>query len=66
MKYDDEDSFIDDESDGERSFSSDGSSSDEEKMVLSDSGGEGTSLGPHSKKGTRRTRAKARCVLSLD
>ncbi|RUS80227.1 hypothetical protein EGW08_012023 [Elysia chlorotica] len=60
MKYDDEDSFIDDESDGERSFSSSDSSSENEKMNLSDSGGEGTSLGPHSKKGTRRTRAKAR------
>ncbi|GFS20517.1 alpha thalassemia/mental retardation syndrome X-linked homolog [Elysia marginata] len=60
MKYDDEDSFIDDESEAERSFSSSDSSSEEEKLVLSDSGGEGTSLGPHSKKGTRRTRAKAR------
>lgn len=59
MKYDDEDSFIDDDSDGERSFSSSESDS-EEKKYDSDSGGEGTSQGPHGKKGTRRTRAKAR------
>ncbi|XP_012940516.1 transcriptional regulator ATRX [Aplysia californica] len=59
MKYDDEDSFIDDDSLDERSFSSSGSSSDDDKK-MSDSGGEGTSAGAGQKRGTRRTRAKAR------
>ena len=61
-KYDDdEDSFIDDEeSDENKSFSSSNSSSDEEKEKVSDSGGEGPSKGAGQKRGTRRTRAKAR------
>ncbi|CAG5116055.1 unnamed protein product, partial [Candidula unifasciata] len=60
-KYDDDDSFIDDDgnTEDEMSFSSSSSSSEDDKAG-SDSGQEGTSSKAKKQKGTRRTRAKAR------